>query len=54
MRKSNEYIQKNQREFDNVLRRCFQIFEICFITYRMNFDQMRYAQQMIINNVVDR
>ena len=30
------------------------MFEIRFIIYRLNFDEMRYVQQMIINNAIDR
>jgi hypothetical protein len=42
---------KNQHELNIFLRKYMQIFEIRFVTYRMNLDRVQYAQMWFTNDI---
>jgi hypothetical protein len=47
------YQTKNQHELNIFLRKCMQIFEIRFVTYRRDLDRVQYAQMWFTNDIFD-
>jgi hypothetical protein len=53
VKESDFYQTKNQHELNIFLRKCMQIFEIRFVTYRRDLDRVQYAQMWFIDDIFD-